>query len=310
MSCRRRCLLLGVLLLAMAPAFLRAQDGDGTVRTDFINQGGGRSGSLGYFGLASAEVLRPAQMNLGFFLERQVGMSTAAGLPVFFGYGIAKLSEAHAWMYPTHNMIRDTREHNAGHGLKAMLLSTEQLFASIVVSGESSSIDAPGGETQRSLRVSGMALLTAVLPGDIACTVAAGYGWMPDSRRAAESHMRAGAGALLAVSSDVALLADVEGKLYREGAGTIDLHAGAKYFILEHIQLMGGYHAQAGIGTSVHGLFFGLSFCTETLQARRSPAQDESFPQLPSLEDLDAREDESGDDEANDAAGAAEEREK
>jgi hypothetical protein len=275
-------------VLFVNAGMLRAQDDEDSETEDlFMNQGGALTGSAGYFRLSSAEVLRPAHMNIGFYAERGSGSITPVGLPVFLGYGIAKLSEGFMTLYSDYNPRLDVLEHTVAFGIKGLLFSLQKKYVAIEFNGESLNFDDESEESPRYLRFTGKGLFTAILPHDISATLALGYRWMSNDEVAGESHLMFGVGALVPVSKNGLVLADLEGRMYQDSDLEIDGRLGVKWFFLDHIQAMAGYHVRMASTREFHGAFVGISFSTELLRTERNPEEDESFPELPTLEALD-----------------------
>ncbi len=284
---RRISFLSTILLLPLSADF--AQTAMTQERGGPWAQGLSQGGAFGLFVQPSAAVLAQGRIAAGIFYDGEFGSEkSATAFPISLGFGVAQRVEAFA-SFSSYRFKDQQRNDHSILGLKVNLLD----FGS---EGRSVSADLRIQTMERSLADSpsedGTAFSIRLIGNSSILQAAEGYinvGYALGNERFLTERGRLIGGCALSVPLNNRLLVGVE-------AGTLDgVRAsqelqgmvGMKLILFDHLQLAGGAQLSRREGKNIGGAFFGLSFSSDILRARRGPGIEPPtlLPEPPPLED-------------------------
>ncbi len=292
MRLRRISFLSAILLLPLSAVFAQTamtQEGGGLGA-----QGLSQGGAFGLFVQPSAAVLDQGRIAAGIFYDGEFGSEkSATGFPISLGFGVTQRVEAFA-SFNSYRFRDQQRNDHSILGLKVHLLDFGPEGRSVsadlrIQRMEQSLADLPSEDgTAFSIRLIGNSSIMRVAEGYI------NVGYAVGNERFLSKRGQLIGGCALTVPLNYRLLVGVE-------AGTLDgVRAsqelqgmvGMKLILFEHLQLAGGARLSRREGNTIGGVFFGLSFSSDILRARRGPGIEPPLllPEPPPLEDSTATE--------------------
>lgn len=287
MRLRRIRFLSAILLLPLSADF--AQTAKAQERGGPGVRGLSQAGSFGLFVQPSAAVLAQGRIAAGIFYDGEFGSEkSATAFPISLGFGVTHGVEAYA-SFSSYGFRDQRRNDHSVLGLKVNLLDFGPEGRSVsadlrLQTMEQSLADSPSEDgTAFSIRLIGNSSIMHVAEGYI------NVGYAVGNERFLSNRGRLIGGCALTVPLSDRLLVGVEAgtsdgvRARQELQGMV----GMKLILFDHLQLAGGAQLSRREGNNIAGVFFGLSFSSDILRARRGPGIEPPtfLPEPPPLED-------------------------
>ena len=278
------------LFIAAVPAVLGQNDVEEELveEDQYSGEGFSLQGASGFFNVLSPVLIRPGNILAGFSYRSEFGDRGSSAPPVSIGYGLAKFSEAYVAFEPR-SLGTGNEENEVLVGVKMLGFAFGNLSLGAGLAYRNVDVTADGSYAGRYMHYGGQFLLGYHFPVGLRFLGNAGYSFGDGDVSLTSDYISFGAGLSFPLRSSLLLITDAAGRILTTGTQELSATAGARYYAFEHVQVNAGLQFNRRDDRHHVGVLFGIGFSSEILRTDvEGDRGAEYFPELPSLDALES----------------------